>query len=199
MKRNTGLRILISFTLSAIALTAAAQKENLETVADFHHISAYVVAGLLIGAFVMIFTNRVNYFREREIRSHGRQLNTQLGLVLGGNNTQVFTLDTEKKLISLIAVNGEGSKGLTIMEFNQRYDNDDFRQLHKGIILPVMEGKMEQGSMKVKGAEKDDGRKMYDGGTRQACPTHTRIPVCPVHLWVSGAFSLRRRQRKHCP
>ena len=55
MNRYTGLRILITSTLTAIAITAAAQKENLETVADFHHIAAYLVAGLLM------FANQGNF------------------------------------------------------------------------------------------------------------------------------------------
>ncbi len=72
MNRNNCLRILTTVTLLVTALTAAAQKENLETVADFHHIAAYLVAALLIGIFMMIFSNRVYYYREKEIRSHGR-------------------------------------------------------------------------------------------------------------------------------
>ena len=156
MNRNTGLRILTTLTLTATAITAAAQKENLETVADFHHIAAYLVAGLLIAVFVMIFSNRVYYYREKEIVSQRRGLMSQLGLVMGSNNTKIFTLDLEKGLIWLISENGEDKKSLTMIDFSQMYDHDDFRGLVKDIVNPVQEGRMEQGSMRVKGGNRDN-------------------------------------------
>lgn len=161
MNRNTGLRILTTLTLTAIAITAAAQKENLETVADFHHIAAYLVAGLLITVFVMIFSNRVYYFREKDIVSQRRGLISQLGLVMGSNNTRIFTLDLEKGLIWLISENGEDKKGLTLMDFSQMYNHNDFLGLMKDIVDPVKEGRIEQGNMRVKGGGKDD-ESMYD-------------------------------------
>lgn len=161
MNRNTGLRILTTLTLTATAITAAAQKENLETVADFHHIAAYLVAGLLITVFVMIFSNRVYYFREKDIVSQRRGLISQLGLVMGSNNTRIFTLDLEKGLIWLISENGEEKKGLTLMDFSQMYNHNDFRGLMKDLINPVKEGRIEQGNMRVKGGGKDDAS-MYD-------------------------------------
>ena len=75
MNRNNSLRILTTIALAALTLTAYAQKENLETVADFHHIAAYLVAGLLITVFVMFFSNRIYYFREKEIVSQRRGIN----------------------------------------------------------------------------------------------------------------------------
>jgi hypothetical protein len=53
--------------LLAIAYVAMAQGENMETIADSHHLAAYAVAGLLIGVFTMIFSNRIFYYREKEV------------------------------------------------------------------------------------------------------------------------------------
>ena len=161
MNRNTSRRILTTIALTVIAITAAAQKENLETVADFHHIAAYLVAGLMITVFVMIFSNRVYYFREKDIVSQRRGLISQLGLVMGSNNTRIFTLDIEKGLIWLISENGEDKKGITLMDFSQMYNHDDFRGLMKDIVDPVKEGRMEQGNMRVRGGGKDD-ESVYD-------------------------------------
>ena len=162
MNRNNCLRILTTVTLLVTALTAAAQKENLETVADFHHIAAYLVAALLIGIFMMIFSNRVYYYREKEIRSHGRQMNTQLGLVLDANKTQIFTYDVQKNIFSIISEDGEQRKELTPIDFSQLFNHDDFRSLRNNIILPVTEGNKESGSMIVRGAGSDDDKKVYD-------------------------------------
>ena len=46
------------------ALTAHAQAENMETILDIHHILAYLVATFLISVFVMVFSNRLIYYRE---------------------------------------------------------------------------------------------------------------------------------------
>ena len=162
MNRNNSLRILTTIALAALTLTAYAQKENLETVADFHHIAAYLVAGLLITVFVMFFSNRIYYFREKEIVSQRRGMISQLGVVMETNNTRIFTLDLEKTLIWLISENGEDKKGISLMDFSQMYNHDDFRRLMKEVIDPVKEGRIEQGNMTVKGGGKDNKGNVYD-------------------------------------
>ena len=162
MNRNNSLRILTTIALAALTLTAYAQKENLETVADFHHIAAYLVAGLLITVFVMFFSNRIYYFREKEIVSQRRGIISQLGVVMETNNTRIFTLDLEKTLIWLISENGEDKKGISLMDFSQMYNHDDFRRLMKEVIDPVKEGRIEQGNMNVKGGGKDNKGNVYD-------------------------------------
>ena len=76
--------------------TAYAQAENWSTVADRYHLSAYLVAFLLIGVFVLIFSNRLYYYREQEVSNRAKQLNTQLALVLNSNKTEIWTYDTTK-------------------------------------------------------------------------------------------------------
>ena len=52
--------------------TAYAQSENWSTVADRYHLSAYLVAILLIGVFVLIFSNRLYYYREQEVSNRAK-------------------------------------------------------------------------------------------------------------------------------
>ena len=103
MKSSSRLRILAITALSTIALSVFAQKENMETIADAHHLSAYFVAALMISVFVMLFSNRLFYFRQREVRAQAQLLNTQLGLVLSSNKTQVWTYDITKRLYTLLS------------------------------------------------------------------------------------------------
>ena len=49
----------------ALANMAHAQAGNMDTIADVHHLAAYFVAVLMISVFVMIFSNRLYYFRVR--------------------------------------------------------------------------------------------------------------------------------------
>ena len=70
MTRNA-YRLMTTAILLAMAHVAAAQEENLETIADGHHLAAYLVAGLMIGLVTMIFSNRVFYYQEKEVtKSH---------------------------------------------------------------------------------------------------------------------------------
>lgn len=62
----------------------------------------------------MFFSNRIYYFREKEIVSQRRGMISQLGVVMETNNTRIFTLDLENKLIWLISENGEDKKGLPL-------------------------------------------------------------------------------------
>ena len=131
MNRIIRLRLLTILALTTFALTAVAQKENMETIADAHHLSAYFVAALMISVFVMLFSNRLFYFRQREVRTQAQQLNTQLGLVLSSNRTQVWTYDTTKHLYTLLSKGQE--KSFAPIDFSQLFDSDDFTELHKAV------------------------------------------------------------------
>ena len=81
MQRYLQRSIILCIALIA-PLAVMAQEENMETILDIHHILGYLVAALLITVFVMIFYNRVIYFREREVTKQGKQLIAQLSLIM---------------------------------------------------------------------------------------------------------------------
>lgn len=162
MNCNKGLRILVTTILLAVTLTVSAQKENLETFADFHHVAAYIVTALLIGLFVMIFTNRLYYYRDKDTRAKGQQLNKQLGLVLYSNKTQIFTYNVQKRLFSILSESGEEWKDMAAIDFSQFFDHDDFKRLRNEFIQPISEGRKENGCMIVRGAKISDKEKIYD-------------------------------------
>lgn len=154
---SSRLRILATMALSTIALTVFAQKENMETIADAHHLSAYFVAALMISVFVMLFSNRLFYFRQREVRAQAQLLNTQLGLVLSSNKTQVWTYDISKRLYTLLSKGEEGKSFLPI-DFAQYFDSNDFPQLHKA-VTSLTDSKEETGSIIIRGKTPKDGSK----------------------------------------
>ena len=134
MSSSIRLRLLAVAALLTISLTALAQKENMETIADPHHLSAYFVAALMISVFVMIFSNRLFYYRQREVSTRAQQLNTQLGLVLTSNRTQVWTYDFAKRIYTLLSSQGEEEKTFAPIDFAQFFDSNEFAQLHKTVI-----------------------------------------------------------------
>ena len=155
MNSNSRLRILAIVAFSTMALTVFAQKENMETIADAHHLSAYFVAALMISVFVMIFSNRLFYYRQREVSIHAQQLNTQLGLVLSSNKTQVWTYDVAKRLYTLLS-KGEEEKSYLPIDFAQFFESNDFRQLHKAVTTMIDSGE-EAEPLIVRGRIPEDG------------------------------------------
>jgi len=147
--------------LLAIAYVAMAQGENMETIADSHHLAAYAVAGLLIGVFTMIFSNRIFYYREKEVTGETQQVITQLGLVMDANKTEVWTMDPVKRLFTLYGNEGEQTKVLTPMEMAQRYDLEDFSRMRE-LILAIHQRRVESGEMTIRGRADDDGQRTYE-------------------------------------
>ncbi|MBQ9649449.1 MAG: PAS domain S-box protein [Prevotella sp.] len=134
MSSSNRLRLLAVAALSTISLTVLAQKENMETIADPHHLSAYFVAALMISVFVMIFSNRLFYYRQREVSTRAQRLNSQLGLVLTSNKTQVWTYDFTKRIYTVLSSKEENRKTFTPIDFAQFFNNNEFAQLHKTVI-----------------------------------------------------------------
>ena len=156
MSSSNKQRLLAVATLLTISLTMFAQKENMETIADTHHLSAYFVAALMISVFVMIFSNRLFYYRQREVSAQAQQLNTQLGLVLTSNKTQVWTYDVAKHLYTLLSTKGEGDKTYVPIDFSQFFDSSEFTQLHKAVIsLPDKDEEPEP--IIIRGCKPEDG------------------------------------------
>lgn len=156
MSSSNRQRLLAVATLLTVSLTVFAQKENMETIADSHHLSAYLVAALMISVFVMIFSNRLFYYRQREVSAQAQQLNTQLGLVLTSNKTQVWTYDVVRHLYTLLSVKGEGEKTFVPIDFSQFFDSNEFTQLHKAVIA-LPDNDKEPEPIVIRGSKPEDG------------------------------------------
>lgn len=116
-----------------------AQAENMDTIADSHHLAAYFVAALMIAVFAMIFSNRLYYYREQEVSAQTKQLNTQLALVMNSNKKSVWTYDNSKKIFSMLTENGRKRKEYTSQEFAKFYFYNDFSIL-RNLIAQICEG-----------------------------------------------------------
>ena len=124
-------RSIILCIALTVPLAVMAQEENMETILDIHHILAYLVAAFLISVFVMIFFNRVIYYRERDVTKQGKQLIAQLSLVMTSNKTAAWTYDAKHDLYKIVAEQGTSETTYTPFEFSQFYDRNDFAELLK--------------------------------------------------------------------
>ena len=157
MARYIRLRLSTTLLLLVFSMVVYAQAETLDTIADRHHLSAYLVAALLIGVFVMIFSNRLFYFREKEVNTRARQLNTQLGLVLNSNKTQIWTYNSEK-VFTLLSSETVSRTTYMPIDFSQFYHHEDFGELRKRMTAIMNEESLSE-TLLVRDYE---GQKTYE-------------------------------------
>lgn len=165
MLKTYKLKLFTTACLLATASEAFAQQENLKTFLNLHHLSAYLVAGLLIAVFVMIFSNRVYFYRQKTALEEARQKNTQLELVLDHNKTQVWTYDPEREYFTMYFNHEKEKTDYSAIEFSMRFDNDDFSMLI-GDVLSISRGERDDAIMEVRGRldkqDKDAQQRYYD-------------------------------------
>ena len=136
-------KISTTLLMLLFSATAYAQAENWSTVADRYHLSAYLVAFLLIGVFVLIFSNRLYYYREQEVSSRAKQLNTQLALVLNSNKTEVWTYDVTK-VFTLISSETVTRTVYAPIDFAQFFNHDDFEELRTRLTNVLIENSLSE-------------------------------------------------------
>lgn len=149
--RQYQLRIYLLCILMAGTLAAHAQKENMETLFDIHHLLAYLVAAFFISVFVMLFLNRVFYYREKDARRQSNRLNTQLSMILDSSKTQTWTYDIERELYTVVSEENTTETKYTSFDFSQFYDRNDFQELRKAIMI-ISKGKKQSETIDVKGS-----------------------------------------------
>ena len=136
-------KISTTLLMLLFSATAYAQAEDWSTVADRYHLSAYLVAFLLIGVFVLIFSNRLYYYREQEVSSRAKQLNTQLALVLNSNKTEVWTYDVTK-VFTLISSETVTKTVYAPIDFAQFFNHDDFEELRTRLTNVLIENSLSE-------------------------------------------------------
>ena len=159
--RQYHFRIVLLCILMAGTLVAHAQKENMETLFDIHHLLGYLVAAFLISVFVMLFYNRVFYYQEKEARRQFNRLNAQLSMILDSSKTQTWTYDIERELFTVISQQNTKETKYTPFDFSQFFERNDFQELRREIMV-ISKGKRESGNVFVRSS-----LSKHEGGAQQ--------------------------------
>ena len=159
--RQYHFRIVLLCILMAGTLVAHAQKENMETLLDIHHLLGYLVAAFLISVFVMLFYNRVFYYQEKEARRQSNRLNAQLSMILDSSKTQTWTYDIERELFTVISQQNTKETKYTPFDFPQFFERNDFQELRREIMV-ISKGKRESGNVFVRSS-----LSKHEGGAQQ--------------------------------
>lgn len=172
--------------------TAYAQAEDWSTVADRYHLSAYLVAFLLIGVFVLIFSNRLYYYREQEVSSRAKQLNTQLALVLNSNKTEVWTYDVSK-IFTLLSGEPVTRTVYAPIDFSQFYNHDDFGELRARLSNILIENSLSETLL----VRSHNGQKTYEINISVLKRDQKHHPTMLLGIQRDITESKRRGEKAH--
>jgi signal transduction histidine kinase len=132
-----------------LPLMVHAQMENVRAAFDARHLVAYAVAAFLISVFVMLFYNRIYYFREKQVSNETERINAQLAMILESSKTQTWTYNVNKKTFSRFSEHGQKETVYIPFDFSQYYDRDDFQNMRK-IIQDICNWESRFGSITMK-------------------------------------------------
>ena len=185
-------KISTTLLMLLFSATAYAQAENWNTIADPYHLSAYLVAVLLIGVFVLIFSNRLYYYREQEVSNRAKQLNTQLALVLNSNKTEVWTYDVTK-IFTLISSETVTRTVYAPIDFAQFFNHDDFEQLRAKITNVLIENSLSETLL----VRSHNGQKTYEINVSVLKRDQKHHPMMLLGVQRDITESKRRGEKTH--
>jgi len=161
MLNNYKTKTLTILLLTILSAPVCAQEESMDTIIDPNHLLAYLTGALLITLFVMVFYNRVFYYRERDITKASKNLNEQLSLVLESNNTKVWTYTRDTRVYRIISTNNGDDEVMMPLDFSLSFDRDDFHRLRE-MIFSIIDGLEHHDPIIVKGCEpKEEGERRH--------------------------------------
>ena len=161
MRNNYQLKLVYLFAALMLPIMAHAQIEDVRAAFDARHLVAYLVAAFLISVFVMMFYNRVYYYREKQVSTDAERLNAQLAMILESSKTQTWTYDVNKKTFTKFSEHGHKETVYIPFDFSQYYNREDFKAILK-IIHDISNWESRFGSLTVKSApEKEADNKQH--------------------------------------
>ncbi len=154
-----------------------AQDSHLSNIFDFNHVLAYVVAGLLITIFILLFYNRLYVFREQEVINLHKSRNARLAIVMQAGKLRLWSYYPDTRHYKILSVSGEATEEYNPVDFVHFYDRDDFEKM-RSFIFDISEGRRLTSTVSIRGASTND-----------------RIPHYEIHLSILDRDSKGRVTR----
>lgn len=132
----------------------------IERLFDLDHITAYVVAFLLIAVFVLLFYSFVYRFREMDAKTLGASQNSRLALMLLSGKLQLWIYNGPRRHYTLMEGDSSFASECNPIEFAKRFERNDFEELRK-VVFDIFEGRRKSATATVRGTKDEDGRYSY--------------------------------------
>ena len=127
----------------------SAQTEMIRQAFNADHIVAYVLAGILISVFVLLFYNRLYIYREQDAKAQSLSQNTRLALVLQTGNLRLWLYEAHTSHYIILSETGGYNKEYNPVEFSQFFDRDDFERMQSR-IFDICEGRSSSATVSLK-------------------------------------------------
>ncbi|MBQ9678099.1 MAG: HAMP domain-containing histidine kinase [Prevotella sp.] len=126
---------------------------------DAEHIHVYIVAGLFISTFVLLFYNFLYIFREHDINNLQKSQNARLALVLQAGRLNLWVYDTDTRHYKILSETGVLTEEYNPVDFARFYDRDDF-EVMRAAIFDISENRRLSSTVHVK-SNADNGDVRY--------------------------------------
>lgn len=153
-------RACLLLALMSVPLSAFAQKGSIVQAFELNHLLAYLIAGLSIGFFVLLFYNRLYIFREQDAKSRIESQNERLSLVLQTGNLRLWLYDVSSRHYIMLSESGSYANEYNPVEFSQFFHRDDFDSLREA-IFDICEDKRQSATVHLRSTAQDGGTFHY--------------------------------------
>lgn len=155
------IRIVLLAIMMIAPSMLQAQNSHLDNIFDFDHLLAYIVAGLFVSIFVLLFYNRLYVYREHEVNNFHKSQNARLALVIQTGKLRIWTYNTETRHFNILSVSGEYTEEYNPAEFSLFYDRNDFENL-QAAIFDIDEGKRLASTANIRSAASKEKPHYYE-------------------------------------
>lgn len=154
-KRHTLFcRTIALATLLLTPCVIQAQDFHFDNIFDFEHILAYLVAGLLIGIFLLLFYNRLYVYREQDINKLQHSQNNRLAIIIQTGRMRMWIYDTITRHYRFISETGEIVQEYNPIDFSQFFNRDDF-EVMRSSIFDICENRRITSTVNIRSNEVD--------------------------------------------
>ena len=127
-------RLVVLVFLLPVPTVLLAQDFHFDNIFDFNHILAYLVAGFLIGIFLLLFYNRLYVYREQDINKIQREQNTRLSIIMQTGRMRMWIYDTVTRHYRFVSETGEIVQEYNPIDFAHFFERDDFEVMRSTIF-----------------------------------------------------------------
>lgn len=137
-----------------------AQEFHFDNIFDFDHVLSYLVAGFLIGVFLLLFYNRLYIYREQEINKLQHSQNMRLSTIMQTGRMQMWIYDTLTRHYRFISEDGTVIKEYNPIDFAKFFNRDDFEEMRSS-IFDICENKRLTSTVNLRNTEDDEEYRKY--------------------------------------
>lgn len=156
-KVNLRLTTLVILALLPCILMAKGFQEDI--LFDKEHLHVYIVAGLFIATFVLLFNNFLFIFREHDINKLQKSQNARLALVLQAGKLSLWVYEVDTRHYRILSETGMLTEDFNPVDFARFYDRDDFEIL-RAAIFDISENRRLSSTVNIKSST-DNGEVKY--------------------------------------